>query len=125
MHLLCTANESDAIEQKEFANWLLKIGKGQISIINGLASNIIQLPNNIVLQLQNINNLIQLIYLNLSINSNRKYLIEQVILALKNVDVYFVNTIIIDQFPGKKIEYFSTDAIEEQSNSEYQYPIEF
>ncbi|PKY54643.1 hypothetical protein RhiirA4_473571 [Rhizophagus irregularis] len=78
----------------EFANWLLKIGKDQIPIIDGLASNIIQLSNNIVLQLQDINNLIQLIYPNLSINS-------------------------IYQFPGKTIEYFSANAIEKQSNSEY------
>ncbi|CAB5372190.1 unnamed protein product [Rhizophagus irregularis] len=67
MHFLCTVNESDAIEQKEFANWLLKIGKGQIPTIDGLAN----------------------------------------------------------QFSGKTIEYFSADAIKEQSNSEYQYPIEF
>ncbi|CAB4494878.1 unnamed protein product [Rhizophagus irregularis] len=31
----------------------------------------------------------------------------------------------MDQFPGEAIEYLSADAIEEQSNSEYQYPIKF
>jgi ATP-dependent exoDNAse (exonuclease V) alpha subunit len=125
MRLLRTVNEPDAIEQEEFANWLLKVGEGQIPTIDGLANNIIQLPNDIVLQSQNINDLIQLIYPNLSINSNPKYLVERAILTPKNVDVYSVNTIIMDQFPGEAVEYLSADAIEEQSNSEYQYPIEF
>ncbi|CAB4486657.1 unnamed protein product [Rhizophagus irregularis] len=47
------------------------------------------------------------------------------ILAPKNVDVYLVNTIIMDQFPGEAVEYLSADTIKEQSNSEYQYSIEF
>ncbi|CAB4416161.1 unnamed protein product [Rhizophagus irregularis] len=32
---------------------------------------------------------------------------------------------IMDQFPGEAVEYLSADKIEEQSESEHQYPIEF
>ena len=31
----------------------------------------------------------------------------------------------MDQFPGEAVEYLSADKIEEQSESEHQYPIEF
>ena len=41
MHLHHAANEPDANEQKEFAEWLLKVGENHISNINGLKSNII------------------------------------------------------------------------------------
>ncbi|CAG8741914.1 2616_t:CDS:2 [Funneliformis caledonium] len=65
MHLFRTTNEPDAVEQKEFAKWLLKVGKGRILTINGLDSDIIQLPNDIILPLQNINDLISFVYPNL------------------------------------------------------------
>ena len=52
-------------------------------------------------------------------------MVERAILTPKNVDVNIVNTIIMDQFPGEATEYFSADIIEEQTNPEHQYPIEF
>jgi len=41
MRLFCTENQLDAIEQKEFAEWLLKVEEGRISTIRGLENNII------------------------------------------------------------------------------------
>ena len=38
---------------------------------------------------------------------------------------YNVNSIIMNQFPEELKKYFSTDSVEEQSDSEHQYPIEF
>ena len=64
MYLFHAENQSDAIEQKEFAEWLLEVGKDHISTIRGLENNIIRLPNNIILPLQNINNLINFVYSN-------------------------------------------------------------
>jgi hypothetical protein len=84
MCLLRAVNESDANKQKEFTKWLLKVGKGHIPNINGLGSNIIQLPNDIILQLQNINDLINFIYPNLSIYPSSKYLVERAIFIPKN-----------------------------------------
>ncbi len=120
-----SANDPDAIEQEQFAKWLLEVGEGRISTINGLESGVIRLPNDIVLPSQEINDLISFIYPNLSTYSNSKYLVERAILTPKNVDVYAINTIIMNQFPGEAIEYFSADTIEEQTNSEHQYPMEF
>jgi ATP-dependent DNA helicase PIF1 len=52
-------------------------------------------------------------------------LVERAILTPKNVDVNNVNTLIMEQFPGEAVEYYSADIIEEQTNSEHQYPMEF
>ena len=113
MRLQHTEDQPDAAEQKEFAEWLLKIGEGHISTIRGLENNIIRLPNDIILLLQNINELINFVYSNLLTYINPKYLVERAILTPKNVDVHAVNTIIMDQFSGEAVEYLSADMIEE------------
>ena len=123
MRLFRTENQPDIIEQREFAEWLLKVGEGQIPTIRGLENNIIRLPNDLILPSQNINDLINFVYSNFITNSNPQYLVERAILTPKNIDVNNVNTIIIDQFPGEAVEYYSADIIEEQTNPEYQ--IEF
>jgi ATP-dependent DNA helicase PIF1 len=93
-------------------------------LFNELEDDVIQLPNNIVLPSQNIDDLIHFVYPDLSINSSPKYLVERAILAPKNDHVNTMNATIMDQFPGEAVEYFSADKIE-QSESEHQYPIEF
>ncbi|CAB4488149.1 unnamed protein product [Rhizophagus irregularis] len=125
MRLFRTENQPDAAEQKEFAEWLLKVGEGRIPTIRGLENNIIRLPNDIILPSQNINDLINFIYSNFTTHFNPQYLVERAILTPKNVDVNNVNTIIMDQFSGEAVEYYSADIIEEQTNPEHQYPIEF
>ena len=125
MRLFRTENQPDVIEQKEFAEWLLEVGEDRIPTIRGLENNIIRLPNDIILPSQNINDLINFVYSNFTTHFNPQYLVERAILAPKNVDVNNVNTIIMDQFPGEAVEYYSADIIEEQANSEHQYPIEF
>ena len=63
-------DQPDAAEQKEFAEWLLKVEEGRISTIRGLENNIIRLPNDIILPSQNINDLINFVYSNLTTNFN-------------------------------------------------------
>ncbi len=41
MHLFCAKNQPDAIEQKEFTEWLLEVGEDRIPTIRGLENNII------------------------------------------------------------------------------------
>ncbi|CAB5127102.1 unnamed protein product [Rhizophagus irregularis] len=79
----------------------------------------------IILPSQNINDLINFIYSNFTTYFNPQYLVERAILTPKNIDVNNVNTIIMDQFPGEAVEYYSANIIEEQTNPEHQYPIEF
>ncbi|CAB5185425.1 unnamed protein product [Rhizophagus irregularis] len=112
-------------KQDRFAEWLLKVGEGRIPTMRGLENNIIRLPNDIILPSQNINDLINFIYSNFTTHFNPQYLVECAILTPKNVDVNNVNTIIMDQFPGEAVEYYSADIINEQTNPEHQYPIEF
>ena len=45
MRLQRAENQPDATEQKEFADWLLEVGKGRIPTIRGLENNIIRLSN--------------------------------------------------------------------------------
>jgi ATP-dependent DNA helicase PIF1 len=125
MRLQRAENQPDAAEQKEFADWLLEVGEGRIPTIRGLENNIIRLPNDIILPSQNINDLINFVYSNLTTNFNPQYLVKRAILTPKNIDVHTVNTIIMDQFPGDAVEYLSADVIEEQANPEHQYPTEF
>ena len=122
MRLHRFADEPDAVEQKEFARWLLEVEEDRI---HKLKDNIIQLLNNLILPSQNINDLIHFIYPNFSTHSNSQYLVERTILTPKNANVYTVNSIIMNQFSGELIEYFSADTIENQSDLTHQYPIEF
>src|SRR6266540_3357378 len=125
MRLLRAADDPDATEQEKFAKWLLKVGEGHVPTVDKLDDNIIQLPNDIVLPSQNINDLIHFVYPDLFTNSNPQYLVERAILAPKNDHISTINAIIMDQFPKEAIEYLSADKIEEQSESENQYLIEF
>ncbi|PKY59699.1 hypothetical protein RhiirA4_482673 [Rhizophagus irregularis] len=52
-----------------------------LTIINELEDDVIQLPNDIVLPSQNIDELIHFVYPDLSINSNPKYLVEPEIIS--------------------------------------------
>jgi len=112
MHLFCAKNQPDAIEQKEFTEWLLEVGEDRIPTIRGLENNIIRLPNNIILPSQNINDLINFIYSDLTTYFNPQYLVKHTILTSKNIDVYTVNTIIINQFPREVVEYLNANMIE-------------
>src|SRR5205085_9411629 len=93
MRLQRAENQPDAAEQKEFANWLLEVGENHIPTIRGLENNIIQLPNDIILLSQNINDLINFVYFNLTTNFNPQYLVKRAILTSKNIDVHTVNII--------------------------------
>ena len=116
MRLFRTENQPDAVKQKEFAEWLLEVGEGHIPTIRELENNIIRLPNDLILPSQNINDLINFVYSNFITNFNLQYLVEHAILTPKNIDVNNINTIIMDQFSGEVVEYYSTDIIEEQTN---------
>lgn len=125
MRLLQSANEPDAEAQKEFAEWLLKIGEGHIPPINGLETDMIQIPKDFVLPSQDVNSLIDFIYPNLFVHSNPRYLVERAILTPKNDYVDVINSTIMSQFPGEAVEYLSADTTEKHTESEHQYPIEF
>jgi hypothetical protein len=72
MCLLCAVGDPDVAEQEKFAKWLLEVGEGHIpAVINELEDDVIQLPNDIVLPSQNIEDLIHFVYPDLSINSNQ------------------------------------------------------
>ncbi|CAG8795524.1 8534_t:CDS:2, partial [Cetraspora pellucida] len=112
-------------KQEEFANWLLRVEEVHIPTVARIEGNIIQLPKDIILPSQDINALIHFIYPNLSASSDSQYLVKCTILAPKNEHVNAINAAIMTQFLGKAVEYLSADTIENQTESNHQYPIEF
>ncbi|CAG8700909.1 9103_t:CDS:1, partial [Racocetra fulgida] len=96
-------------ENKEFTNWLLQIGEDRIER-NATKSNYIKLPDNLYISSQNLQQLIDFVYPDLTLNAtNSQYLIDRGILAPKNTDVSFINSTIMNLFPGDEIDYLSAD----------------
>lgn len=87
MHLLSAINLTNAVEQKDFSRWLIKLCESCFFTIK-LKKDTIQLSANIVSQFQKLNNLIHTIYSDFSSNSNT-------ILTPKNNYVNTINTTII------------------------------
>ena len=67
MCLLNDVNNSNT-EQTEFAKWLLEVGEGCVPTMIA-ESDIIRLPEDIILPSQDLNDLIQFVYSDLSIHS--------------------------------------------------------
>ena len=112
MRLLNTTYNSNTAEQAEFAKWLLEVGEGRVPTITA-ESDIIRLPEDIILPSQDLNDLIQFVYSDLSIHSvNPKYFVECGILTPTNEQVNAINTIVMAQFPGEEVEYLSADTVE-------------
>jgi hypothetical protein len=92
---------------------LLEIGEGRVPTISEEESDTIILPEDIVLSSQDLNDLINFVYPDLSMHSDPKYFVERGILTPTNEYVNSINTIIMNQFPGEAVEYLSADTVEE------------
>ncbi|CAG8797277.1 21607_t:CDS:1, partial [Cetraspora pellucida] len=94
-------------------------------------NNYIKLPNEIVLQSQNLQDLISFVYPDLtSPNTNSSYFIDRAILAPKNTDVSLLNSTTMNLYSGQKFEYLSADLIDNSTGSnrhnyETLYPLEY
>ncbi|CAG8621434.1 8246_t:CDS:2, partial [Racocetra fulgida] len=110
-------NELSSVSNQHFASWLLQIGEDHVER-HANRSDYIKLPNDLYISSQNLHNLIYFIYPNhLSNSTNSLYLLERGILAPKNTDVAFINSTIMNLFPGDEIDYLSADSIEETADS--------
>jgi hypothetical protein len=61
MRLFNATNNSVTAEQAEFAKWLLEVGEGRVPAISKTESDIIILPEDIVLSSQDLNDLINFV----------------------------------------------------------------
>ncbi|CAG8492911.1 5992_t:CDS:2 [Racocetra fulgida] len=82
---------------------------GRVPFVVNSMTNTIQLPEDIVLPSQELNDIIRYIYPNLSMQVNHQYLVERLILISKNDDVNTINLIAMKQFPGEAVELIYID----------------
>src|SRR6266540_7380321 len=131
MHLTENMRVQDAM-QKQFVDYLLKIGEGKETIYENIGEDIIQLPNEIIFnENDTIVSFISKIFYNLNENySNDQtyvdYIKDRAILTPKNEDVDSINEQIINIFPGEAKEFLSADFVEDKDEVHLGlYPIEF
>lgn len=120
---------SDAEEQKEYADWILRVGEGRTGHQESDdGTTKILLPDDILLPPNaTLSDLIHTIYPNLLQNvRDPDYIVRRAILCPKNEDVKFVNDTVLNAFPGDSVEYLSADTIQDADDEARQlYPTEF
>jgi hypothetical protein len=128
---LCQSHnlQDNSLKQKEFAEFLLKIGDGKHPTISS-AEDMITLPINMVMPRSNLTDLIDFVYPNLTENlGNVNYMVGRAILAPKNTDVDIISDMVMNKLPGETKIYpslDSTDSTEGTSGQPFQiYPPEF
>src|SRR6266542_4867685 len=119
MHLTKNMRVQNAM-QKQFVDYLLKIGEGKENIYENIGEDIIQLPNKIIFDKNDtIVSFISKIFYNLNENyANDQtyvdYIRDRAILTLKNEDVNSINKQIINIFSGEVREFLSADSVEDK-----------
>ena len=118
-------------EQKQFIDYLLRIGEGKEIIYSYLGEDIIKLDDDIIFNDENVELLISAIFNNIDNNYNDvdnyvNYIKDRAILTTKNEDVNDINKQIINIFPGDAHEFLSADSVDdEESVHQNLYPVEF
>jgi len=122
MRLQQTSNLLENLKQKEFAEFLLKIGDGTYTINPG-TEDIITLPSNMVITKGILTNLIDFVYPNLAENcGNANYMVNKAILTPKNVNVDIVSDIIMERISGEFVLYPSADSIDLPEDTTIEQP---
>ncbi|CAG8544360.1 20487_t:CDS:2, partial [Racocetra persica] len=117
-----TDNNDENQRQRQFANFLLKIEESKYSVIPGTEDKI-ELPLNIAMSREKLQDLIDFVYPNLVKNSSDvNYIVSRAILIPKNDDIENISSMIIDQFSSKIHIYPSTDNMSLIKNSNAEQP---
>ena len=96
MRLLQTNDTQENLRQRNFAEFLLKIGDDKYPVISD-TENMIDLPSNMVISGGKLSDLIDFVYLNLIGNSsNVSYMAGRAILTPKNDNVENISFLIIN-----------------------------
>jgi hypothetical protein len=121
---------SDNNATKEFAQWILNLGDGELDDSEG--ESFIEIPNDLTIQHEThpIDDIVNAIYPELKTKYNdAKYLEDRAILAPTNEDVQDINDYIIDLINVDEETYLSSDSICKAANNiqdqDILYPIEF
>src|SRR5207244_9110799 len=115
-------HDDNILKQKEFAEFLLKIGDGKYPT-NPSTENMITLPSDIVITKGNLTYLIDFVYPNLVENSgNTNYMVGRAILTPKNTDADIISEMVMDRLPGEIKIYPSVDSTDTTEDTHGQQP---
>lgn len=110
-------------EEIEFIKFLKKIGNGEETVFRHFGDDMIQIPQNII---GNVENIIPDIYGNFSENILSDNILNSVILSTKNEHCAEINNKIINLIEGEQRTYHSCDKIiSDDENERTNYPVEF
>ncbi|KAL4626567.1 hypothetical protein ACB092_05G106000 [Castanea dentata] len=128
INMRLTQNLGD-IEAREFAEWILKIGDGELS--NSEDETLIEIPHDLLIQPSHpFNDIVKAAYPDFDTKfNNSKYLEERAILAPTNEEVEDINGYMIDLINADEETYLSADSLCKASSNildqDVMYPIEF
>jgi len=118
-------------EQKQFVNYLLRIGEGKELVYSYIGEDMVKLDNNIILDDEDVESLISKTFgdindFNKDSNEYVNYIKDQAILSIKNEDVDDINEQIINKFNEKAHVYLSADSVQDKDSVHQNlYPVEF
>jgi uncharacterized protein with FMN-binding domain len=118
-------SQNDNSKQKEFAEFLLKIGNGEYTT-NSDTENMITLSADMTIPKGNLTDLTDFVYPNLAENSgNVSYMVGRAILTPKNTDVDIISDMIMSRLPGETKIYSSLDSTDLIENTYRQQSQEY
>jgi ATP-dependent DNA helicase PIF1 len=122
MRLQQTSSPLETQKQKEFADFLLKIGDGTYTVDPG-TKDIITLPSNMAITNGTLTDMIDFVYPNLEENcGNANYMVSKAILTPKNVNVDIISDMMMERIPGEFVIYPSADSISLPEDSAAEQP---
>jgi PIF1-like helicase/Helitron helicase-like domain at N-terminus/Helicase len=104
--LALTQNMRTAEGEKEFAEFLMKIGNGDLPHHNDLGTDLIEIPPDIVCE----NGIIDEIFGDID-DTNVEEISKRAILCPKNEDTLILNEMILEKLPGESRTYASADSV--------------
>jgi hypothetical protein len=109
--------QQDNVKQKEFVNFLLRVGKGEETVHSKIGEDIIRLPDDIVFDNENLKSFISEIFTDIEDNyQDKNYIKNRAILTTKNADVEEINNQVLDLIPGESHEYLSVNSVEDKES---------
>ena len=106
----------------EFADWLIKLGNGELTNADGLEENLIELPKQYLVERP----LIQETFGEDIASCDPSVFRDRAILTPKNEDALYINDDIMSRFNGEFHEYLSIDTLDTNDEEErHNYPTEF
>ena len=103
---------ADAVEQREFSDWLIRVGDGAEREYPTVSPHAIRLPPRIVAPSSDVERLIDSVFDDASRFRDEKYMTERVILSPLNVDVTAINASVLNRLPGTSRRYTCVDTLE-------------